>query len=201
MYPPSFLHACMHAEMEDYEIVGEEIVVPDMHTRKKMMFDRASSNVVWPVSTYSLIPWLLCADRHVLVFQDSASASFALTKLVFIPLKGWCLHSSPRGDRYDGGADGSPHLVQAWPPLQANWATQHSGILWPLPTMGRQDCSCQGNIKCSWLFNTSLHNVQLSRAIQEGFINASTVEDLMVIADNPKHLVDRLCYEKATVAH
>ena len=51
------------------------------------------------------------------------------------------------------------------------------------------------------LFNTSLHNVQLSRAIQEGFINASTVEDLMVIADNPKHLVDRLCYEKTTVAH
>lgn len=78
----------MHAEMEDYEIVGEEIVVPDMHSRKKMMFDRASSNVVRPVSTYSLIPWLLCADRHVLVFQDSASASFALVKLVFLPLKG-----------------------------------------------------------------------------------------------------------------
>ena len=67
--------------------------------------------------------------------------------------------------------------------------------------MGRQSYSCQGNIKCSWLINTSLHNVQLSRAIQEGFINASTVEDLMIIADNPKHLVDRLCCEKTTEAH
>jgi len=49
----------------------------------------------------------------------------------------------------------------------------------------------------SRLFNT----LQLSRAIQEGFINASRVEDLMVIADNPKHLVDRLCCEKAAATH
>lgn len=41
--------ALIHVEMEDYEVVGEEIIVPDMHTRKKMMFDQASSNyVVWP---------------------------------------------------------------------------------------------------------------------------------------------------------
>ena len=31
---------CVCAEMESYKAVGEEIVVPDMHTRKKMMFDR-----------------------------------------------------------------------------------------------------------------------------------------------------------------
>lgn len=49
----------------------------------------------------------------------------------------------------------------------------------------------------SRLFNT----LQLSRAIQEGFINASRVEDLMVITDNPKHLVDRLCCEKAAATH
>lgn len=42
--------------MDDYEVVGEEITVPDMHTRKKMMFDRASSTFVQPVCTYSFIP-------------------------------------------------------------------------------------------------------------------------------------------------
>ena len=34
----------------------------------------------------------------------------------------------------------------------------------------------------------------MSRAIEEGFIgDANTVQDLMVIADSPKDLVDRLC--------
>ena len=30
------------SEMKDYKAVGKEIIVPDMHTRKKMMFDKAS---------------------------------------------------------------------------------------------------------------------------------------------------------------
>jgi len=31
---------CHHAEWKDYEVVGEEVVVSDMHTRKKMMFEQ-----------------------------------------------------------------------------------------------------------------------------------------------------------------
>ena len=27
-------------EVKDYQVVGEEVVVPDMHTRKKLMFDK-----------------------------------------------------------------------------------------------------------------------------------------------------------------
>ena len=35
--PPSFAFL---AEYPDYQPAGEEIIVPDMHTRKKMMFDK-----------------------------------------------------------------------------------------------------------------------------------------------------------------
>ena len=33
-----------NAEDPNYQPLGEEIVVADMHTRKKMMFDRVSCN-------------------------------------------------------------------------------------------------------------------------------------------------------------
>ncbi len=33
-------------EFPNYEAAGEEIVVPDMHTRKKMMFDKVRHIVI-----------------------------------------------------------------------------------------------------------------------------------------------------------
>ena len=34
--------------MDEYEAACEEIIVPDMHTRKKMMFDRAKGFIALP---------------------------------------------------------------------------------------------------------------------------------------------------------
>ena len=39
-YSVILLFLLLVAEQPHYEPAGEEIVVPDMHTRKKMMFDK-----------------------------------------------------------------------------------------------------------------------------------------------------------------
>ena len=45
------IHAChyfLHVEHKDYVSSGNEIVVPDMHTRKKMMFDSVEAFIALP---------------------------------------------------------------------------------------------------------------------------------------------------------
>ena len=38
----------LKTELDHYEAAGEEIIVPDMHTRKKMMFDQAKGFIALP---------------------------------------------------------------------------------------------------------------------------------------------------------
>ena len=42
VWPHLFCFSLSLSEMEGYSIAGEEHVVPDMHTRKKMLFDKVS---------------------------------------------------------------------------------------------------------------------------------------------------------------
>lgn len=44
----------------------------------------------------------------------------------------------------------------------------------------------------------SLFSVQLKKALEDGFIPATNVEDVLVVEEKPKSLVDKLCaiYQK-----
>ena len=55
-------------EMEGYEAVGREIVVEDMHTRKKMMFDRVCKICINVSGTCRCV-WLSISFEHVMLYK------------------------------------------------------------------------------------------------------------------------------------
>ena len=61
-FPASFflvfvlLSFSLYLEYQGYQSVGDEIIVSDMHTRKKMMFDRVRTDTTFLSYTFVLVP-------------------------------------------------------------------------------------------------------------------------------------------------